>query len=652
MVRKKRAQTTDSQQQPEDVQKVHPTRCLRLCDLYIELSLLFLLGIVPLVMTGRYSSPLNLKEALGQLVIFTALFVFLIRVLLSGRIVIPKAPQWLPLGGIVLYALLSLMFTPAKRTAFRDFLLFFNSIAVLVLFAVYLRKRRFLWMCLLVATLSATFVALGGLLQYTGVYLPFLPTPAPGSVERTWSSSTIGHNNGVAVVLMLTCFAPILFLLRSKTWPARALSFLVIFLMFFLMLICQTRAVWLSLPIGLVLFLGIAFRRQLWGRGSLKTWGRVAAGIAVVLVLAFAYYQLTSETKVGTNIPTLRERLSHFSPDILIKNTRTRIAAIGAFMVKDHWLRGHGFGSFKYVYPRYQADFFERFPNSPLDPTGRHTDRAHNEYLQTWIELGLPGLLMGFWLIFAHGKFALVSLRRKLPFEQLVLLAAGAGACLSLLIVNIASFEFHVMTSAMLFVFWTALMIQIGSRNQNWVCNIGAYGGNRWLQSLTIIAGGWFLILGGTYTTKNIQADHYFRLGRYYRDKGYEYFQNNDLDKGFQFALYGAERMKKGTQLAPYYGFVGYEYGQVLSKIGEAFLIRKQDGESARKYFSASISVLRKTKEEYEYKGLQYSMGRSYAFLYYLTKMRQFADLAEQHLKEAFRIFPKATDAYHELGRL
>jgi len=623
---------------------------IRLCDLFIRCGILLLIAAVPLVLTGKYSA-LNIKEAIFQFIMMPALLAFFIRCLLVGHIMLPRCPHWSLLGCFLLWTFVSLSYTPAKRTSIRNFVLFACALALLLLFSIYLRKRRFRDTCLLVMAISATLVALGSNCQLNNIFLGILPRTSPDSIDRTWACSTIGHNNGVAVLVMLSSFAVLYFLLTARTRLGRVFSFLVLAFMYYLILVCQTRAVWIACPIGAFLFFLISYREQFKGEYRTRILTGMLTGGIILLALAFLYYAMTSDAEKRSNIPTLRERLSHFSPEILVKNTRTRITAIGTFMIKDRPLVGHGFDSFKYIYPKYQGDYFARFPNSILDPTGRHSDQAHNDFLQVWIELGLPGLVLSVWILLVHLRCAVGAVLEPRAFAEKVLIAASLGATVGLLIVNVASFEFHVVSSAIALLFWIGLFLQLSATGKPYRLPLGAYSSKHALRNGTFVA---LLILatyGCLYTTRNIMSDHYYVRGKIFRDRGYSLVESGKVDDGIKYVESGAAYFKLAVQLGPYNGLAHYELGQILGKIGELYLTKKRDSKTSERFLYEAANTMTKAGREYQYKGLYYVLGKAHAFLYYMSRRAQDADLAERNLRLAFRIFPRDTNARDQLAR-
>lgn len=68
-------------------------------------------------------------------------------------------------------------------------------------------------------------------------------------------------------------------------------------------------------------------------------------------------------------------------------------------MYTENWLLGTGAGSFRYIFPMYQA-------KHPDVPRGVWWDAAHIDWLEIPIELGLPGvLLIGGWLVWCLVRF-------------------------------------------------------------------------------------------------------------------------------------------------------------------------------------------------------------------------------------------------------
>ncbi|MCA9417945.1 MAG: O-antigen ligase family protein, partial [Candidatus Omnitrophica bacterium] len=100
----------------------------------------------------------------------------------------------------------------------------------------------------------------------------------------------------------------------------------------------------------------------------------------------------------------IADRLRTLNPEFLMVDSRARLWAIGALMMADHPLFGTGFSTAKFEYPKYQALFFEKYPDFPAGPTPKHSARLHNDYLQWGVECGAVGLTLLLWAVFVFFK--------------------------------------------------------------------------------------------------------------------------------------------------------------------------------------------------------------------------------------------------------
>jgi tetratricopeptide (TPR) repeat protein len=169
------------------------------------------------------------------------------------------------------------------------------------------------------------------------------------------------------------------------------------------LMLAQSRAVIPILGACCLLLCTILYTRSsLRARALSYVWLPVAlVAIVATQVIPSRYNPLFREDV------TLAERLGELSPGHLRTETRLRITAVSMTQLfPDSPILGHGFGSFQYVYPAAQGKYYEENPTSNIGPTAKRTMRAHNEFLQVLVELGVVGLgltLAAFWLILATG---------------------------------------------------------------------------------------------------------------------------------------------------------------------------------------------------------------------------------------------------------
>lgn len=185
-------------------------------------------------------------------------------------------------------------------------------------------------------------------------------------------------------------------------------------------------------------------------------------------------------------------------------------------MIKDNFLRGVGFGNFKYVYPRYRDR-----GEWALSGLNTRVEQAHSEYLQIFSEVGLIGFLAFLWILTGIGRMIWEVVRRFDSSPQCV-----KGLALSMGIVGTliqSFFDFNLQNPASGITFWMAvgfleLIYRSMKRAQGipepkpFYISIPSKGLRR-ISSLMVViclAGGLF------YSVRPVIGDYYLRQGRIY----------------------------------------------------------------------------------------------------------------------------------------
>jgi O-antigen ligase len=113
-----------------------------------------------------------------------------------------------------------------------------------------------------------------------------------------------------------------------------------------------------------------------------------------------------------------------------------------------HPLTGTGLGTLVVVFPRYETDY-----------DGKVVDHAHNDYIETLADLGLPGGLLGLaflWILFKKGTEALES--EQSHFSS-AFHAAALTACVGLLLHSLVDFNLQIPSNALIFLIQAGLAV-------------------------------------------------------------------------------------------------------------------------------------------------------------------------------------------------
>jgi O-antigen ligase len=205
-------------------------------------------------------------------------------------------------------------------------------------------------------------------------YLFFHEFTDPRNTLGSW----IGHNTELSSYVLSSFLAGLALILTTKSKIGRIALGAFLILSAYIIVAGQSRIIW---PLAPLLCGALALASSKQARRHIRLWHVLAAATVVILLCI-------------PLAPQLRQRIQHYRPESIKKETRLRILfASGSLVAERPWI-GHGLGSFMKVYPKAQADFFRHHPDTFLSETDRRTEHAHNEYLQLLIELGAAGLAL------------------------------------------------------------------------------------------------------------------------------------------------------------------------------------------------------------------------------------------------------------------
>ncbi|MBN1865715.1 O-antigen ligase family protein [Candidatus Sumerlaeota bacterium] len=409
-------------------------------------------------------SPLVVKETLASWVLLPLLACWLTwRLALSGRPLRRRA-EGVALVAFLLWGLLATLRAPHLGYDSECFYTVFDFILWILVFLAVSdlpaseRFGRTLVRCFLLIGLVLMLISLAESFESTSrcVFKVLLKNDTD-RYQRNLYGSLIGHNTGVASIAMGPFFFALGAFFAARRPSVRLGLGLYVLIALWFFQITKSRAVWLLIPPLTVVYL--------LGLGSILGFRvRLRHFLAGILIVATMVLALIAGSRAGImqgHVSDYMARLRAMAPETLVKGTRVRIVRIGYDLVKARPFAGHGLAAFVPLYPQAQADYFERHPDSPFQPTDLLTLEAHNDYLQLLIETGFIGVGLALAAIVLHLRRGLGRWRRLDPArreERLRRYSAFFAVCATMLHAFV-DFPFHLAPLTTSFLFAVALAL-------------------------------------------------------------------------------------------------------------------------------------------------------------------------------------------------
>jgi len=308
-----------------------------------------------------------------------------------------------------------------------------------------MRRNRLLWTLVLIGAAVAVY----GIAQHFGH--DFMSWEDNNEVLVARGVSFFGHATFTASVLIqIIPIAVGLFMTRGA-WPARLASGAAAGLMLYHLSFTGARMATLSLVLtAAASATWIGWRGWRAGRARGLRLRVVAAGLALVLVagagagwFVVRAWQAKQSDLFAIRQASLALRLIHWE-------TAGRV-------VFSHPVMGVGAGNYEVVSPRY----WNAVEEMRTARHGRWMQQAHNEYLQTAAELGLPGVALLLTLM-AYGVVMALDVGARAPARG----ERGIGVAMAASIAAIAldaNITFSLQAPGSALVFWTMLGLIAGS---------------------------------------------------------------------------------------------------------------------------------------------------------------------------------------------
>jgi O-antigen ligase/Tfp pilus assembly protein PilF len=342
------------------------------------------------------------QEMLLKLLIIIALALWAIEILNKKKFIWEKNSLNLPFLLLIGLMTISLVRSEYFAVSFKDYVIFLSYFLLFFLVINNIKQKQQFDALIKFFFFTSFVVALFALLHYYGLE-PYLK-------DMTWLISTIGQKNWTSNYLAMVF--PIVFsyfLLEEN--KKKIVYYLLLSILYTVLLIFQSRGVWISA--GLTLILGIFFLYKFRLFNILRQNKRWLFLLFITLILITVIYSIPStHNPLNKNTETIPQKITSVYEDNFSSiNSRLLMWYTAFEMIKDKPFLGIGVGLYKMDYLDYQAGFLEQNPNY-LKYHSR-AEEAHNEYFQLAAELGIIGLGIFLYILSILYGSALKFLKEK-----------------------------------------------------------------------------------------------------------------------------------------------------------------------------------------------------------------------------------------------
>jgi len=580
---------------------------IRLLTIFLKLLLI----IVPLFVNKYvYDFRVN-QEVVLKLFTIIAITFWLVKIINTEKYSLQKTKLDLPLILFTLILVLSVLIRETRRVNLNDFIIIFSYILIFFLITNNLDKKAnfnsFIYLFFIISSLVSIYT----MVQYYG-FDPYLS-------DLQSLTSTIGQKNWISNYLVMIFPALFSYFLSEKT-RKKIIYFFWLSIHYTTLMICQSRGIWISISLTLILAIYIIFKLKFYEIFKInKKW-------LFLLLITFLIITTIYSTKnpLNKSVITVTERaMSTFDEKDPSINTRLLIWKTTFEMIKDKPLLGSGIGTFRMNYLDYQADFLQKNPGY-IKYSGK-AGEAHNEYLQMWAELGIIGLVIFIGIILIFYSLIIDYLKKNDNDKDKLIVFGLVLGITCFLIHCLFCFPLHV--PALGITFFAIMGLTVAYTRKTNLYEISSDHGLKEVKlinkinkkikiALSILMFIFMVFAINLLVIKPYIAElYYFKGMRYNVDKNYTKSLAN-----FQYAV----------QLDPY-------NGRILHALGTT-------------YYNLSIpdkaeEVLQKTKKYITDINTFYNLGLVYSQSGEYQK-------AEEEFKQAIYLNPLFNKAYYDLGYL
>lgn len=423
----------------------------------IETSIIALVVLVPIVFYP-YCRPVFIpaKELIAEILVILGLMFWGFKVVRQEKAKLTSFTLNFSILSFISICILSLIWSNSFFISLKELPLFLAGPLLYFVINNNISDERQISRILNTLLIVGSAFGIYGIFQYNGIDFSFWLR----NIGRQQVFGLFGNVNFFAEYLIIPLPIAVSLFFATQNKLKKIILLIGIIVMGASLTLTFTRGSYLSFGVSLIFMFFLFLISQ--GKNFIKKNRKIFIIIlAVVIIITFLFIIPTPLNKSGTAIERIKSRISisQFAQGSSIKR-RIAIWKFTALMIRDHPLLGSGIGTYKYNTLKYQAEFFKQGENRSLYPHG-FANKAHNEYLQLWAEMGIVGLGIFIWLIISYFSCGLKILRKiKDEYKQGIIIGL-MGSVVAVLIDGLLGFPLHLPATVILF--WLVLALTIAT---------------------------------------------------------------------------------------------------------------------------------------------------------------------------------------------
>jgi O-antigen ligase len=413
----------------------------------IEITVIALAVLVPIAFHPRcYTTFAPAKEFIFEALVIVGLMFWAFKIISREEIKFTPTPLNLPILSFIVICTLSLIWSDTFFTSLKELPHFLAGPLLYFVIVNNIRDEKQIRRIISAVLIVGAALGIYGIFQYNDIDFSFW-IPITGRNKVFGLFGNVGYFAGY-IILPLSLAIPLFFVTKNRN--RKILLLIGILAMGITLIVTFTRSSYLALGVSLLFMFLLSLLSR--GKNLLKENKKLFIFLLIVIILAVSLFIIpTPLNKPGTAISQIKERVSitQLTNDFS-SGRRVAIWKCTWMMVKDHPILGSGIGTYKYNTLRYQAKFFEQGDNRSIYPYG-FADKAHNEYLQLWAELGTIGLAIFLWLVITYFIYGIRYLKREKDEQKQGIMIGLMGAVVAFLLDCFFWFPLHLSSNLSLF---------------------------------------------------------------------------------------------------------------------------------------------------------------------------------------------------------